>query len=71
MAIARAMLKPAPILVMDEPGEGLDVHSEQALLDTVFRRFKDSSVIMITHKTTALERMDKVYRMENGCLINL
>lgn len=71
LAIARAMLKPAPILVMDEPGEGLDVHSEQALLDTVFRRFKDSSVIMITHKTTALERMDKVYRMENGCLINL
>ncbi|WP_419834591.1 heme ABC transporter ATP-binding protein/permease CydC [Endozoicomonas atrinae] len=71
LAIARAMLKPAPILVMDEPGEGLDVHSEQALMGAVFRQFKGSTIIMITHKRTALEKMDKVFRMESGSLINL
>ncbi|USE39083.1 cysteine/glutathione ABC transporter ATP-binding protein/permease CydC [Endozoicomonas sp. SCSIO W0465] len=71
LALARAMLKPAPILVMDEPGEGLDVHSEQTLMDTVFRQFKHSTIILITHKTTALERMGEVYRMENGCLTNI
>nr|MDT0250116.1 ATP-binding cassette domain-containing protein [Endozoicomonas sp.] len=69
LAIARAMLKPAPVLVMDEPGEGLDIHSEQALLDTVLSEFRESTVIMITHKTTVLERMDRVYRMEDGCLM--
>lgn len=71
LAIARAMLKPAPILVMDEPCEGLDIHSEQALMDAVLREFRDSTIILITHKTTALEKMDRVYRMENGCLMDL
>lgn len=68
LAIARAMLKPAPILVMDEPGEGLDIHSEKALMATVLSEFNDSTVIVITHKTTVLEKMDRVYRMENGGL---
>ncbi|WP_066013193.1 heme ABC transporter ATP-binding protein/permease CydC [Endozoicomonas atrinae] len=71
LALARAMLKPAPVLIMDEPGEGLDVHSEQALMDAVFRQFKDSTIIMITHKRTVLKKMDKVYRLESGSLINL
>ncbi len=70
LAIARAMLKPAPILVMDEPGEGLDIYSEKMLVGAVLSEFKDSTVIMITHKMTVLESMDCVYRMENGCLIN-
>lgn len=71
LAIARAMLKPAPILVMDEPGEGLDIQSEQTLMDAVLSEFRDSTVIMITHKTTTLEKMDQVYRMENGSLMKL
>ncbi|WBA86627.1 heme ABC transporter ATP-binding protein/permease CydC [Endozoicomonas sp. GU-1] len=69
LAIARALLKPAPVLVMDEPGEGLDVQSEQVLMDTVLGQFKDSTIIMITHKRTALGKMDQVFRMENGSLI--
>ena len=71
LAIARAILKPAPILVMDEPGEGLDEISERQLMDLVLFRYRSSTLIMITHKKTALGRMDKVYRMESGQLIRL
>ena len=69
LAIARAMLKPAPILVMDEPGEGLDIHSEQALMDTILHEFSRSTVIMITHKMTMLERMNRVYRLSDGVVV--
>ena len=70
LAIARAMLKPAPILVMDEPGEGLDQHSEKALMKAILEAFRDSTVIMITHKTVVLDQMDAIYRMEGGSLLS-
>ena len=68
LAMARAMLKPASVLVLDEPGEGLDIHSEQLLLEAVLEKFSDSTVIMITHKTTILDKMDQTYLMNNGQL---
>lgn len=70
LAIARAMLKPAPILVMDEPGEGLDQRSEKALMKAILEAFSDSTVIMITHKTVVLDQMDAIYRMEGGSLLS-
>ena len=66
LAAARALLKPAPVLVMDEPTEGLDTESEQALMRVVLSAFKDSTVIMITHKQVMLEQMDAVYLMDDG-----
>ena len=70
LAIARAILKPAPILVMDEPGEGLDQHSEKALMKAILDAFRASTVIMITHKTVVLDQMDTIYRMEGGLLLS-
>ena len=70
LAIARAMLKPAPILVMDEPGEGLDQHSEKALMKAILDAFRTRTVIMITHKTVVLDQMDAIYRMEGGSLLS-
>ncbi len=66
LAVARALLKPAPVLVMDEPTEGLDGESEQALIHHVLATFRESTVIMITHRHTMLESMDQIYLMEKG-----
>ncbi|MDB2384318.1 cysteine/glutathione ABC transporter ATP-binding protein/permease CydC [Endozoicomonas sp.] len=66
LAVARALLKPAPVLVMDEPTEGMDVQSEQVLMDVVLKAFKESTVIMITHKKLMLGRMDAIYLMDSG-----
>lgn len=66
LAIARALLKPAPVLIMDEPTEGLDSESEQKLIRHVLTTFRESTVIMITHKHTMLGNMDRVYLMEKG-----
>ena len=68
LAIARVLLKPAPIVILDEASEGLDPVSEKQLLSTLTSACQDRTLIMITHKQALLERMDRVYRMDQGKL---
>lgn len=68
LAAARALLKPAPVLIMDEPTEGLDAESEQSLMGVLLDAFSNSTIIMITHKKVMLERMSRLYQMTDGRL---
>ncbi|MEO0034647.1 MAG: hypothetical protein RLZZ501_670 [Pseudomonadota bacterium] len=66
LSIARALLRPAPVLVLDEPGEGLPIEAEQDLLDRVIDRLDGRSLLLITHRLAGLERMDRVVRLGGG-----
>jgi ATP-binding cassette subfamily C protein CydC len=69
LAIARALLKEAPILVLDEPTEGLDRPTARALLDTLHRLMAGRSVLLITHRPEGLDLMDIVLVLDQGRII--
>ena len=66
LAIARAVLSSAPIWAFDEPTEGLDSATAQAMMTNLITRGRDKTVIMITHRPEAIEQMDQVILLEAG-----
>ena len=69
LALARAILWDAPIWVLDEPTEGLDVVTERLILDSLFELTSGKTVLLITHRLTGLNHMDQVLVMEDGRII--
>ncbi|NBK79797.1 ABC transporter ATP-binding protein [bacterium D16-76] len=68
LAVARALLKDASVVILDEATSGFDVESDAYLHDIIVNQMQEKSVIMITHHYNNLEGMDRVYRLEDGVL---
>jgi len=66
VALARALLSPAPVLILDEPCAGLDARTERAFLATLNVVAPGRSVLLITHRLTGVERLDRIYRLSSG-----
>jgi ATP-binding cassette subfamily C protein CydC len=66
LALARALLSPAPILILDEPCAGLDAETERAFLATLNEVAEGRSVVLITHRLTGVERLDRIWRLSGG-----
>jgi ATP-binding cassette subfamily C protein CydC len=66
LALARALLSQAPILILDEPCAGLDGETERAFLATLNEVAQGRSVILITHRLTGVERLDRIWRLSAG-----
>lgn len=71
LAIARAALSKAPILAFDEPTEGLDAETAEAMMNNLLKSGKDRTIIMITHRPEAIEHMDQVVLMKAGCMTSV
>ncbi|GAB3457856.1 thiol reductant ABC exporter subunit CydC [Insolitispirillum peregrinum] len=70
LAIARALLTGAPVLLLDEPGEGLDPLTEQAMIDAVLDEQRQRTVILLTHRPTGLEKMDRIIVLSAGRIVD-
>lgn len=69
MALARAFLRDATILLLDEPTEGLDLENERLIMDILAQEFGDRTLLLITHRLTGLESMDRILVLERGRLV--
>jgi ATP-binding cassette, subfamily B, bacterial len=66
LAIARALLRPSPILVLDEPATGLDAQSADRAESTVMLNGSTRTTLVICHDLSSMERFDEIVMMEKG-----
>ncbi len=69
LAIARALLHDAPLLLLDEPTEGLDATTESQILDLLADVARDKTLLMVTHRLRGLAHFDHIIVMDNGQII--
>ncbi len=69
LAIARALLRASPILLLDEPTANLDPLTEQRILENIFALAEGRSLLLITHRLIGLEAMDEILVLEGGRVV--
>jgi len=69
LAIARAVLKNAPILVLDEATANLDAVTEQAVMAAITHAMRDRTTLMITHRLVGLEAVDEILVLDAGRVV--
>ena len=71
IAIARSLIKNAPILCLDEPTAALDVKSENYIRDSLSKMIQGKTTVMVTHRKALLSLMDTIYVLDEGTLKNV
>ncbi|ELQ6226791.1 cysteine/glutathione ABC transporter ATP-binding protein/permease CydC [Cronobacter turicensis] len=66
LGIARALLHDAPVLLLDEPTEGLDAETERQILTLVKEVAAQKTLLMVTHRLQGLTAFDRIIVMDNG-----
>lgn len=69
IAIARMMLKDAPILILDEATSALDSEVEAAIQDNLFRLMEGKTVIAIAHRLSTIAALDRVVVIDGGRIV--
>jgi ATP-binding cassette subfamily C protein CydC len=66
LALARTLLSPASVMILDEPAAGLDADTERAFLETLDEATAGRSVILVLHHLTGVERPTRILRLAGG-----
>ncbi|MBV1888675.1 MAG: ATP-binding cassette domain-containing protein, partial [Proteobacteria bacterium] len=69
MAIARSLLKNAPILILDEATSALDTESEKNIQQALERVMENRTTLVIAHRLSTIEKADKIVVMDQGKII--
>lgn len=69
LGLARALLHPAPLVLLDEPTEGLDADTEQKILHLLRENTLGKTVLIITHRLNDLAYLDRICVLDNGRLV--
>jgi ATP-binding cassette subfamily B protein len=69
ISLARAFLKDAPILILDEPTSSVDLATEASIMEALDRLMKNRTTFMIAHRTSTLESCDVVFELSHGEIV--
>ena len=68
ISIARALMKNAPILILDDSVSAVDTKTERAILENLRTTRSGKTTILIAHRISTIEKMDKILFIDDGCL---
>lgn len=71
IALGRAFLKDAPILILDEPTSSVDLRTESEIIEAMERLIKGRTTILITHRLASLKNCDILLKIEGGQLVTV
>jgi subfamily B ATP-binding cassette protein MsbA len=68
IAIARAIIRNSPILILDEPSTGLDAASEKLVMEGLDRLMKNKTTIMVAHRLSTVQNADVIFVLQDGVI---
>lgn len=69
ISIARALLKDAPILILDDAVSAVDTRTEKAILENLHREREGKTTILIAHRISTVEKMDRIIYIDDGSVV--
>jgi subfamily B ATP-binding cassette protein MsbA len=69
IAIARAIIRDTPILILDEPSSGLDAASEKLVFEALDRLMENRTTIVIAHRLSTIRRANVIYAVKDGAIV--
>ena len=69
IAIARAIIRNTPILILDEPSSGLDAGSEKLVFEALDRLMEGKTSIVIAHRLSTIRKADVIFVVDGGMIV--